>query len=90
VDKVHVANGCIEQAFIRSGSDALKNTSTEQAAVVCPRGPGPSTRGDDDEDAEEEEVALAPDATRGDEEDGSGAGAEEKVARQEGDLGEGL
>lgn len=90
MDKVHVANGGIKQAFIGSGADALKDSGTEQAAVVCPRRPGPGTRGDDDEDSEEEEMALAPDAGRGDEEDGSSASTKEKVARQKGDFGKRL
>lgn len=90
VDKVHVANGSVEQAFIGSGADTLKDSSAEQAAVVCPRGPGPGTRGNDDEDSQEEEMALAPDAGGGNEEDGSSAGAEKKVARQESDFGKGL
>jgi hypothetical protein len=90
VDKVQVADGGIEKALKGGSADALDGPSRGEAAVVGAGAARPGAREDDEDDADEEQVSLAPDATGRDKEDGGRARAEEEVPRQEGDAREGL
>lgn len=88
MDEVEVANRGVQQTLVGGAPDALHDSSSGEAAIVETDFSGPDAGGDEDADAEEEEVALPPYPTRWDEEDGPSPGSKEEIAREEGDLGE--
>lgn len=105
MNTVEVADGSIEQALKGRRANALKGAGRSKTVVEdfllmsppkaqlggteMPAGPSPDAGEYDEEDAEQEEMALAPDAARRNKEDGGATGAEQVVASQGGRVGNG-
>lgn len=64
----------------------MYDSGADEAVIACLDSACPSTRADDETYADEKQVALAPNSAGGHEENGSGAGAKEEVARQQSDA----
>lgn len=86
MNKVKISNGDVDESLVRGDAKALDNPGSDHAVIVSPDGAGPGARDYDDDEAENEGVALAPDAGRGHKDDTHEADAEQEVARQQGDL----
>lgn len=86
--KIQVTNGSIHKAFEGRSADALNNARPHQTRVIVSNGPGPRARGHQDDQADDKEMSLAPNAARGHEEEAGDAHAEEEVAGQQSDVGE--
>lgn len=85
MDKVQVAHSGIDERLIGRSADTLDDAGPEEAGVVLGvrAGTAPSTARDEYQDADDESMPLAPDATRGDEEASGKADAEQEVACQQ-------
>ncbi len=88
MDKVEIANSGVDQGLEWGRGHALDDPRPQQALVVGPGGPRPGAAHDQETDAEQEGVSLAPDTARRHKKGARKAAAEQKVARQQGDLGE--
>jgi hypothetical protein len=66
---VQIAHTCVDQGFKGSESNALEYACPKERRVMWARSAAPDTREDDDNGTEDVEVALAPDACAGNEEE---------------------
>jgi hypothetical protein len=66
---VQIAHTCVDQSFKGSESNALKYARPKERRVMRARSAAPDAREDDDDGAENVEVAFAPDACAGNEEE---------------------
>lgn len=88
MDKVHVADRGIDERLERGGADALNDACPQHAVVVAADGAGPGAAADEEANAKDKGMTLAPDAAGGHEKGAGEADAEQEVAGQQGDLGE--
>lgn len=82
MDKVEITNSRIEKTLEWSASNTLDNSGADEAAIIGADKASPHTRSDENTYPDEEEVAFPPDTTGRDEEDGTGAAAQQKVSSQ--------
>lgn len=88
VHEVQVADARVDERLEGRQADALEDARPQQAGVVVPGRAAPRAADDQDDGAQQEGVALAPDARRGHEQEAGDADAEQVVARQQGHVGE--
>lgn len=85
MNEVQVTNGSIDQGLKRGTADTLKDASHQEASVVLANSTSPGAGSNENTCAQDEEVALAPNPTRGDTEEACDTNAEQEVAGEEGD-----
>lgn len=81
--KVQVAHGGVDEGLVGRGADALYDAGAHHAVVVLVHGAAPGRAADEDEEADDKCMALAPDAAGGDEKGARGSDAEEEIAGQD-------
>ena len=71
MNKVQVSNSSVDESLERSTANTLDDSRPEHAVVVLVHSTSPRTGSDQDEGAQNEEMALPPDAARGHEDETS-------------------
>lgn len=86
---IHIAHTRIHQSLERREPHSLEDPRPEERLIRAPAGASPRAGYHDDEGAEQVDVALSPDAGRGDEEEAGEGHAQEVVPCEERHGGEG-
>ena len=84
MDEVEVSDGGVDQGLKRRDGDTL-NDARPQQTVVATACAGPGARHDEQDDAEQVQMPLAPDSCEGHEQEPGNADPQQMISRQEGD-----
>lgn len=83
MDKVKVPHACVNQCFKWSQGHALEDTGPQETRGILPTGAGPDTTHDHQNVSEQKEMALAPDARGGHDENARHANTAQVVSSQQ-------